>query len=163
MFKNRHSNDGNVIKGVFIACFMLIFHVVLLAVVGLLVIFLSGVINYLPWILLGGLGLIAGSGYMLLRYLRKNSGSLVKVLSLPELRGKNIEVSVLGGLASVKINGAEDAPQMIGTDSRSSAVQPAEDEEITEIRSLTRLAGLLEDDLITSDEYQQAKQRLFDR
>ncbi|MBS3808936.1 MAG: SHOCT domain-containing protein [Desulfobacterales bacterium] len=162
MFKNRH-NDSNVIKGVFIACFILLFHVVLLAVVGLLVIFFSGIINYLPWILLGGLALIAGCGYILLRYLRKNSGSLVKVLSLPEFQGKNIEVSVLGGLASVKINGEESNHRMIGTGSRNHAVGSPEDDQSTEISDLTRLAGLLEDDLITREEYQQAKQRLFDR
>ncbi|MFP4572292.1 MAG: hypothetical protein ACLFNW_04925 [Desulfobacterales bacterium] len=43
------------IGGVFIAFFILIFHVVLLALIGVLVLFLGGLLNYLPWILLGGL------------------------------------------------------------------------------------------------------------
>ncbi|MBS3756967.1 MAG: SHOCT domain-containing protein [Desulfobacterales bacterium] len=161
MFKYKR-NDGSVIKGVFIACFVLLFHVVLLAVVGLLVLFFSGIVNYLLWILLGGFGLIIGAGYMLLRYLRKKGGSLIKILSLPEFQGKDIEVSVMGGLASVKIHGSESQTQMIGTDSDNRSGARIQDEAASEIRDLTRLAGLLEDNLITRDEYQQAKQRLLE-
>ncbi len=162
MFKYK-GNDGSVTKGVFIAYFILLFHVVLLAVVGLLVLFFSGIVNYLLWILLGGFGLIIGSGYLLLRYLRKKGGSLVKILSLPEFQGKDIEVSVMGGLASVKIHGSEGQPQMIGTDSDTRHKTGIQDETSSEIRDLSRLAGLLEDNLITRDEYQQAKQRLLEQ
>ena len=162
MFKYKR-NDGSVIKGVFIAYFILLFHVLLLAAVGLLVLFFSGIVNYLLWILLGGLALIIGSGYMMLRYLRKKGGSLVKILSLPEFRGKNIEISVMGGLASVKINGDESRQQMIGTDSSSRHEAGEQGEASSEIRDLNRLAGLLEDNLITRDEYQQAKQRLLEQ
>ena len=160
MFKHKRT-DGNVIKGVFLAYFILIFHVVLLGGVGLLVLFLSGIIHYLPWILLGGLGLMAGSGYLLMRYLRKKGGSLIKILNLPEFRGRNIEVSVLGGLASLKINGSESRVQMIGKDPAGAGAEPADDDRSAEINDLTRLAGLLEQNLITPDEYQQAKQRLL--
>lgn len=135
MFKYK-SNEGNLFKGVFLAWFILLFHVALLALLGVLVLFFSGLLNYLPWIVLGGLVLLAGSGYLFLRFIARKSGSLVKLLELPELRGKNIEVNVLGGLASVKIKSSEN-------------------------KELTRLEGLLEDDLITPDEYDQAKQRLL--
>ena len=162
MFKHKRT-DGNVIKGVFLAYFILIFHVVLLGGVGLMVLFLSGIIHYLPWILLGGLGLMAGSGYLLMRYLRKKGGSLIKILNLPEFRGRNIEVSVLGGLASLKINGSESRVQMIGKDPAGAGAETADDDRSAEINDLTRLAGLLEQNLITPDEYQQAKQRLLEQ
>lgn len=162
MFKYKR-NDGSVIKGVFIAYFILLFHVVMLAAVGLLVLFFSGIVNYLLWILLGGFGLIIVSGYMMVRYLRKKGGSLVKILTLPEFRGKNIEVSVMGGLASVKISGDESQPHMIGTDTGTRHESGTPDEASSEIRDLTRLADLLEDNLITRDEYQQAKQRLLEQ
>ncbi|MFP4452624.1 MAG: hypothetical protein ACOC03_03505 [Desulfosalsimonas sp.] len=107
MFRSK-KNEGSVIGGVFIAFFILIFHVVLLALIGVLVLFLGGLLNYLPWILLGGLVLLIGSGYLMLRRLAAKSEAIVKVLDLPELKGKNIELKVMGGLASVKISNPED-------------------------------------------------------
>lgn len=96
------------IGGVFIAFFILIFHVALLALLGVLVLFLSGLLNYLPWIILGGLALLIGTGYLLIRRLARKSGDIVRFLNQPELRGKNIELKVLGGLASVRISDSGD-------------------------------------------------------
>ncbi len=133
MFKSRR-NDSSVIGGVFIAFFILIFHVALLALIGVVVLFLSGLLSYLPWILLGGLVLLAGSGYLIVRRLAKNSESLVRFLNLPELRGKNIELKVLGGLASLKISGSGDSPRMLDC----------------------------EDDFVARDEVMQEKKRLVE-
>lgn len=115
MFRRRQ-NDDSVIGGVFIAFFILLFHVALLALIGVLVLFLSGLLNYLPWILLGGLLLLIGSGYLLVRRVVRKSGDIIRFLDVPELRGKNIELKVLGGLASVKINDSKQRELLPGSD-----------------------------------------------
>ncbi|MFP4160070.1 MAG: hypothetical protein ACLFR9_10215 [Desulfobacterales bacterium] len=148
--------------GVFIAFFILIFHVALLALIGVLVLFLSGLLNYLPWLLLGGLVILLGAGYLLVRRLAKKSESLVRFLNLPELQGKDIEVKVMGGLASVKINSPEDTAHMLpDSEYISRAPRQLENPDTGNVRELMRLADMLEEDLITREEYMQAKQRLL--
>lgn len=161
MFKSRR-NDGSVIGGVFIAFFILLFHVALLALIGVLVLFLSGLLNYLPWLLLGGLVVLVGSGYLLVRRLVKKSESLVRFLNLPELQGKDIEVKVMGGLASVKINSPEDTIHRLpDSEYISRAPRQLQSPDTGNVRELMRLADMLEEDLITREEYMQAKQRLL--
>ena len=148
-------------RGVFIAYFILLFHVALLGLIGILVLFFTGILNFLPWVLLGAVVMIAGSGYLVLRYLRKKSGSMVRILSMPEFRGKNIEVNVLGGLASFKVQdtAGRNGPQL-GLDAASGLLahgDPAKDEQ------LDRLSEMLENQIITPDEFERAKQRLFDQ
>lgn len=147
--------------GVFIAFFILIFHVALLALIGVLVLFLSGLLNYLPWLLLGGLVVLVASGYFLLRRLAAKSGSIVRFLNLPELQGKDIELKLMGGLASVKINSPEEHGRL--SELEHSAEEPLrlQNPDTEQVRELTRLADMLEDDLITREEYMQAKQRLL--
>ncbi len=165
-FFNKKLDDNNVFKSIFLAYFILLFHVALLAVIGVLVLFFGGIVKYMIWILLGGAVLLAGSGYFLLRYMKKQSESLSSLLMLPEFRDKNLEVNVLGGLASVKISnengkGAEEASPMLPYED-SGGVGQLEGPESVRVKELTELARLLEKNLITTDEYDRAKQDIFE-
>lgn len=157
MFKKKFDN-GNVIRSIFLAYFILIFHVGLLAVLGILVLFFGGIARYMVWILLGAGALISGSIVYLWFQFKKNSIAISKVLMLPEFRGKNIEVRFLGGLASLKVNDASDTRPMLRSDQSRLYL---EDPEAVRIRELMELARLLEKDLITPDEYYRAKRELF--
>lgn len=167
-FFKKKFDDSNVFKSIFLAYFILLFHVALLAVLGMLVLFFGGIVHYMIWILVGGGVLLAGSGYFLLRYMKKQSESLSKLLMLPEFRDKNLEVNVLGGLASVKIsseNGrTQDSPAMLeyGDDAiDTQRLEAPEAPEAVRVKELTELARLLDKNLITLDEYDRAKQDLF--
>ncbi len=159
MFKKRF-DDSSVVKSIFLAYFILLLHVGLLAAMGILVLFFGGIVKYMVWILLGGGVLLAGSGYMLIRYFKKESMSLSKILMMPEFRGKNVEVNVLGGLASVKITSSGENAPVLGHDGHPT-LRRIESPETRRVRELTELARLLEKDLITPDEYYRAKQELF--
>lgn len=161
MFKQK-LEDGNVIKSIFLAYLILIFHVILLAGVGMLVLFFSGIINYLAWILLGGAILLVASVYLFLRYLHKESLSLSKLMTLPEFAGQNVEINFLGGLASFKISSKGATSRMIG-DEKPLSVPRLEDLEATRLQELTELGHLLEKGLISTDEFSQAKKKLFDQ
>ncbi len=151
-------SENNLIKSLLVGSAILIFHVLLLSGIGILVIFLSGLINYLIWILLGGLGLIGGLTYLGIRYMRKQGGiALHRILSLPEFRGKNVEVNFLGGLASLKIGNDQSMRPEIDA---FSAERRLEDPETARLRELTALAHLLEKDLISGEEYDRAKKAL---
>jgi len=163
IFRNRENPDS-VMKGVFIAYFILLFHVALLGLVGIVVLFFTGILNYLPWILLGGAVMIVGCGYMVMRYLRKKSRSMVQVLGMPEFRGKNIEVNLMGGLASFKIqdtNSESSADsRYLESDGPSRLLTHADGEKRQKLESL---AEMRDNRIITPEEFERAKQRLLDQ
>ena len=84
----------------------------------------------------------------------------MKIMSLPELKGKNVEVNLLGGLASFKI--ASDTTELQVIESKVIPVaRQLEDPDSKRIRELTELASMLEKNLITLEEYHQVKKSLL--
>jgi len=151
----------NITNSLVLASSILIFHVLLLAGLGILVLFFSGIVNYIFWIFLAGSALITGSVYLFFRYMKKEGGTaFLKIMALPELKGKNVEVNLLGGLASFKIASDKTEPQVIEADVIPAARQ-IEDPDSRRIRELTELARMLEKNLITLEEYHQVKKSLL--
>jgi hypothetical protein len=110
---------------------------------------------------LAGSALITGAAFVFYRRMKKDGGAVIlNILSHPELRGKNIEVNLLGGLASFKIAGDSRAQKTI----ESLAIpisRQLEDPDSRRIRELAELVGMLEKNLITAEEYHQIKKRLL--
>ena len=160
MFK-KNNEIANITNGLVLASAILIFHVLLLAGLGILVLFFSGIVNYIFWIFLAGSVLIAGSGYLFYRYMKKKGAlAFLKIMSLPELKGKNVEVNLLGGLATFKI--ANDQSEPIEIESNVIPVaRLLEDPDSKRIRELTELSRMLEKNLITIEEFDQVKKSLL--
>ena len=156
--KNNKSGDG-IFKSIFLAHLILLLHLFLFAALGLLVVFLSGMMQYMFWILFGGMALVGLSAYLFFRRLRKEGRSLGKTLQSPLLRGRALEVSLLGGMATLKLDKPE-STDTIEVEGRGSTMQ-LEDLETARIREINALAQLLEKELITPDEFTRAKQRLL--
>src|SRR5512135_2045232 len=101
-----HSNEkpgAELFRGVMLAHLILGLHLALVALIGLVVIFFGGIARYWAWILLGGVVLVGGSGYVFYRRLKaqgRNALRDLKGVSMPA--GGSLEVSFMGGLASVK-------------------------------------------------------------
>ncbi len=160
MLKKKNETTA-LVGSLFLASSVLVFHVVLLAAMGILVIFFSGIVNYIFWIFLGSCALIGGGVYFFFRYMKKDGGQMLyQLLSLPELKGKNLEVKLLGGLASLKIAGDDEKARAIDINQPLSSRQ-LEDSPSIQLRKLTDLASLREKKLITAEEYDQAKKSLF--
>ncbi len=148
-------------KSVFMAFFILLVHVLLLVGIGLLVLFFRGVIQYMAWIFLIGAGCIIASAWYFLKRMKEEGKSLKEMLALPEFSGTSVEVNILGGLASVRINrDAEAGISQIDGPGGSSVIQ-LEDPATLRIRNLTELARLRERDVITEEEFQRAKSDLL--
>jgi hypothetical protein len=160
MFK-KQGEENHLVNSLFLASMILVFHVVLVAGLGVMVLFLHGIVNYMVWILLGGFFLTAGSVYLFFRYMKQGGGqALQKMLSLPEFKGKNIEINFLGGIASLKIKN-ENQEKIALESSMIPSSRQIEDSQMVYLREITELARLLEKNLITPDEYFQAKKVLF--
>jgi len=158
-FKKKKKNENGLFKGVMTAYFIVVLHVLLIAGVGLLVIFFQGIINYMPWILLGGSALVIASVYLFYRRIKKQGMTLCETLNSPMFHGRAVEVSLLGGLASVKVGAAGGAPAL--ENNSSTQYLQLEDPASVRLKELTELANLLEKNLITLDEYNEFKQQIL--
>ncbi len=146
-------------SGVFAAYMILVLHVVLIAGLGLLVLFFRGFITYMLWVFVGGTALLTISAYLIYRKIKTEGMNLRDVMNSPSFRGKAMEVSLLGGLASFRV-GRTDAFPLLEDQSLPPPLQ-LEDPETVRIRELAELGRMLENDLITREEFDEAKQRLF--
>jgi hypothetical protein len=152
---NTDKTGAEVFKGVMLAHLILGLHVVVIVVIGLVVIFFGGIARYWVWILLGGLCLAALGGYGLYRRMKTRGRDLfrdVRGASVPP--GATLEVSFLGGLASVKFGRPGQPPSELETP-RGPAL--LEDPASMRVRELAYLAQMFEKDLITRQEFERAK------
>jgi hypothetical protein len=148
------------VKSVMLAYMILALHVALIAGLGLLVLFFRGFVQYMLWIFLGGAALIGYSGYRFWRRMKAEGKTLAEMLGNPVFRGRSVEVSLLGGIASIKL-GKPEGSRMLSDEDVGPAPRQLEDPETARIRELSELARLLEQDLITRQEYDTAKERLL--
>ncbi len=155
---NKEDQDGT-LKGVLMAYLVLILQVALIAALGILVIFFRGVVNYMLWIVLGGVLVTTVLTVLFFRRMRREGKNLREVLNSPVFGGRSVEVSLLGGLASMRI-GKPDPHVALDTDIRNHHYQ-LEDPATQRVRELSELARLLEKDLITQEEYDLAKRQLL--
>jgi hypothetical protein len=156
--KPKKESSG-LFQGVFLAYTILLLHILVIAGVGILVLFFRGIVDYLIWAMLGFTGLLIFTGVFLYRRIKFHGQALKETLSSPEFNGRNIEVNILGGIASVKMGSHE------ASSSHSKLLPPPvqllEDPKTVRIRELNELAKLLEKNLITIEEYKMAKKDLF--
>ena len=158
MVQKKKAGDG-VFKSIMAAYAILILHVLLIAGMGLMVIFFRGIIQYMIWIFLGGALLLLGSGYYFYRKMKAEGKTLRETLQSPMLNGRAVEISFLGGIASVRLGRNDSRPALEG--SSDIALKQLDGPGSSRVKELNELAHLFKNKLITLDEYEQAKQQLF--
>lgn len=158
--KTFQKQSSGLFSGVFMAYFILLLHVLLLVLLGCLVLFFRGFVQYMLWIFLGGATLLGYSGYRIIRKMREENKNLRDMLALPMFNGRDVEVSLLGGLASLKVgnSGTRELPMI--------TAEPEKRQQLGNfsndcVRELSELAHLYENRLITLEEFNQAKHRLL--
>jgi hypothetical protein len=156
----RSEKSGTeILKGVMLAHLILGLHVVVLILIVVVVIFFGGIARYWAWIVMGGLVLTALVGFWVYRKLKAQGRNLyrdIRGISVPA--GAALEVSFLGGLASVKFARPSDSNPKI-----EAPVPPAllEDPATMRVRELAHLAQMYEKNLISREEFEHAKGILF--
>jgi hypothetical protein len=169
MMLKKSDNDG-VFKNIFIASFILLFHVVLLAGIAIFVVLIKGFFQYLPWIMAGAAILVALCVWMIFRQMRKNTGRIQDILSNEQLHNRNVEISFMGGLAAFKIQAKEDAgrllaypgPDKLPPDTRliETDTDRTQNTDRTE-KKMNHLDALYEKELITKEEFDKARQSII--
>ena len=165
-FKKR--DQEGIFKSLFAAYFVLLLHVFLLAGTGITVVLFRGVYHYLPWIMAGLALLILALFWIFYLRMKKSTREIKDILAFPQFQGRNVEIRLLGGMASVKIGGG--APGSGASDVMAIGHTPQSHgnelpmlemgSESTDKR-LSDLAQLYLNDLITKKEFDLAKQEIF--
>ena len=159
-FKTNKNSDG-LFKSIFLAHLILFLHLLLFAALGVLVVFLSGVMQHMLWILLGGMAVVVISAYLFYRRLRKEGKTLGEALRSPVFQGRSVEGSLLGGMATLKLDKPREAAEGKAIEGGQHHPLQLEDPHSVTIREIETLARLLEKELITHDEFDKAKRRLL--
>jgi hypothetical protein len=157
MLKLKKENNG-LFGGVMTAYLILILHVVLIGAVGFLVLLFGGLVNYMGWVLLAIGVVIAASGYFYYRRIRSGARKMRDSLNEGPFRGRSVEVSLLGGMATFKLGRPEAGPLLEAGDHL--LHKQLEDPASQRIRELNDLARLLEEGHISSDEYNILKKQI---
>ncbi len=160
IFKKR--DKEGLFRNIFIAYFILLLHVLLLAGIGVSVILFRGVYHYLPWIM-GGIGILVLSiAWIFYRRMNTNSADIKDILAMPEFRGRTVEMKLLGGLASFKIKSNENQQMRLGHNMASYSDNALIEDKIRQTEhKILELTALFEKELITKEEFKKAKQNIL--
>ncbi|MBF0201864.1 MAG: SHOCT domain-containing protein [Desulfamplus sp.] len=159
--KFKKQDREGIFKSLFAAYFVLLLHLALLAGVGLTVLLFKGVYHYLPWIMGGIALLIVALFWIFYLRLKRSSSDIKEVLNHPAFRDRRVEIKLLGGMASFKIDAPGHAPLLPDGHGEANAMPLLEDGERNVERRLSELAALYSRDLISDEEYDMAKKRIL--
>lgn len=161
MLSTKTNNREGLFKSIALAYTILILHVLLIAGLGLIVVFFGGLVQNLVWIVLGGMLVLGLSGYLFYRRMRREGRSLGEALRSPMFQGRPVEISFLGGMASFRLGPpTTPAPRSLEGGDQREPLQ-LEDPERMVVRDIAALGQLLEKNLITPEEFTAAKRRLL--
>ena len=155
--------SGELFRGILLAHLILFLHLLFIVGLGVVIIFFRGVSQYMLWIFLGVTAVLLASAYLCYRFIKSRGKQALKdIEASPVFKGRSVEVRLLGGVASLKL-GQPGNPKII-ENTAAGTYDPQhqlEDPDTARIRELDRLAGMLEKELITRDEFVIAKKKLL--
>ncbi len=149
--------DNPIFQSLVAAFSILLMHVLLLAFIAGLVLLFYGIENHMVLVVLGLVCLSAGV-YWIFRRIR-SEGKELRNMAGGSFKGKAVEISFLGGVATFKIDDSKDS-QRINSDT-SIPIQQLEGPKASSAETLTELASMYEKNLITHEEYVKAKESIF--
>lgn len=155
------SNEQNkgIFNSVFLAYFVLLLHVILMICLGVAVVLLKGIYDFRWLVFIGGLILIGGSGYLIYRRLKESNRRFRDMINDPALSDRTLEISLLGGMASVRVGHKDEQSRLIDVGQipqvRQLEAAPSQ------VNELGQLVKLLDDELISREEFERLKKELL--
>ena len=156
--KNKENSSDSYFKSLFIAYIILFLHIFLLVVLGCLIVFFRGIINYTAWIFLAVFLAVVGSGFYFYRRMKKEGKTLKEILNSSTFNGRAVEISFLGGFATFRLGSSD---KLLLDDKSSGQFHQLADPDNSPADELVKLIQMLEKGIITLDEYNKAKGHIF--
>ncbi len=160
MVTENSDHGENLFKAVIMTHLILFLHLLIIVGLVLMVIFFREISQHMLWIFLGAASLFILSGLLIYRHIKSKGKKLFHDIENSSLfKGRSFEVSFLRGLASLKFGQPDDLRAL--DNPSSDANLQLEDPETVRIRDLTELARMYKKNLITSEEYNRAKNQVL--
>jgi hypothetical protein len=126
---------------------------------GITVVVIKGIYDFRWLILLAGIAIIGGSGYYFYRYFKEHKQKLHDLMSDPAFNDRTLEISLMGGMATVRLGHKDDNLKLIQADE--TEVKQLEQPKSVQLKELTELTRMLDDELITREEFLQLKKEII--
>ena len=157
--KLNDEQNKNFFSGVVLAYLVLLLHILLMVGLGITVIVIKGIYDFRWLILLAGIAIIGGSGYYFYRYFKEHKQKLHDLMSDPAFNDRTLEISLMGGMATVRLGHKDDNIKLIQADE--TEVKQLEQPKSVQMKELTELTRMLDDELITREEFLQLKKEIL--
>ncbi len=157
--KLNDEQNKNFFSGVVLAYLVLLLHILLMVGLGITVIVIKGIYDFRWLILLAGIAIIGGSGYYFYRYFKEHKQKLHDLMSDPAFNDRTLEISLMGGMATVRLGHKDDNLKLIQADE--TEVKQLEQPKSVQLKELTELTRMLDDELITREEFLQLKKDIL--
>jgi len=157
---NNEQNKG-IFNGVFLGYFVILLHVLLIVGLGAAVVLIKGIYDFRWFLFAGGTLLVLVSGYVFYRKLKESNRSLREAINDPAFQGKTLEISLFGGMASMKLGSNSEQPQLIHLEE--GTYIPQLEAPRSHVQELSDLAKMLEGELITREEFDRLKAELISK
>lgn len=159
----KEDQNRSIFSSVVVIALIILFHVAL--IVGLIssVILFKGIYDLRWWILGIGLLLVIASGYYFYRRAKAGKRRLRDLMNDPAFQNRSVEISLMGGMATLRV-GHQDShhqqPRMIDVSPEAEVKQlpPPSSHQIAELTELNRM---LEQGLITKEEFLRLKKDII--
>ncbi|MFK5925572.1 MAG: SHOCT domain-containing protein [Desulfuromusa sp.] len=152
--------NKSVFNGVMLGYLVLVLHVLLMVGLGVTVVVIKGIYDFRWLIIIAGIALIGVSGYYFYHYFKAHKQRLSDLMSSPAFIDRTLEISLMGGMATVKLGHRDDSIKLIQADSETE-VRQLQSPESTQIEELSKLSQMLADELITREEFLRLKQEII--
>ena len=129
-------------------------------VLGFTVILIKGIYDFRWLIFVAGVALIAGSAFYFYRYFQEHKRRITDLMTDPAFSDRTLEISLMGGMATVKLGHRDDSLKLIQSDS-GEGVKQLEGPKSVQLKELSELTHMLDDELITREEFLKLKKDII--
>lgn len=157
--KKTDGQQSGVFSGVLTGYLILVAHILLIIILGLAVILLKGLYDIRWLVIIVGLCLIAGSGYYFYRRIKNSNRKLMDLVNDPALKGKTVEISLFGGMATFKLGDHDHQLPLIND--QNNEIKQLEAPGPKQLTDLSELKEMLDDGLITREEFLKLKKEII--
>ena len=156
--KFENEQNKSIFSGVMIGYIVLVLHILLMVGLGVAVVLIKGIYDFRWLIFIAGIALIAGSGYYFYRRMKESNRKISDLMTDPALANRTLEISLLGGMATVKLGHKDENIQLIAAEEQPKQLAAPQS---VQIKELSELNKMLEDGLITRDEFLTLKKEII--
>ncbi|MCW8892131.1 MAG: gas vesicle protein GvpG [Deltaproteobacteria bacterium] len=158
--KLNDEQNKSVFSGVMLGYMVLVMHILLIIGLGVTVVLIKGIYDFRWLIFIAGIGLLSWSGYYFYRRMKESNRKISDFMSDPALQNRTLEISLLGGMATVKLGHKDENIKLIAPE-EGTQIKQLESPQSMLIKELSELNRMLEDGLITREEFIKLKKEVL--